>query len=675
MNNNVIRHLRSKATYLYLAILSISVASCGGGSGGSSTPPNNNDDQSSSLLRAVNSEEEFVSRFKAAYTQTTRNEQELSAQQPVGGVTADDASAGGYSSTYTLETDVDEFDVLKYDGDYLYIVPTIQHSCCFVTDAAFASDALVPPPNPQNPGSIRILSTNPDAATAQQVATIPLEDGEYVQGLFIQNDSLISIATSQYYGTYGDVWQQIAPWGQQALAIKIYDTADIDNIEKTWDLRIEGGFVDSRRIGDTLYLISRHTPHWDNIYYYPANKQEADANKETLANTTPADIIPNITVNEQTRPLFAAKDCLITRDDPSDEYAYPVITSITAVPLSNPSNAQTTCYNEDASGVYMSAQALYLSQARYGNSEGQTRIHKFALGSGKPAYRGSADLMGYLWNRGQVDFRLSEKDDMLRVVTTLYTGDSSDIRDHQLTILQEASNDLRLEQISVLPNKNRPAEIGKPNEDLYGVRFLDDRLYLVSFEQIDPLYVLDLTNPADPYIAGELEIPGFSDFLHPVNNNLLLGVGQSAQNQGLVKLSLFNVTDISNPSELTTLLLGKEDGWNYSEAQYNRHAFTYLQQADGSDRLTLPVQSSYNSEENGYVNENRLFLMEINGKENAAAASLDLIGDIIASPAPNENWYGGQHRSVIHDDAVYFLSGDYIWSALWTAPSQQTGPQ
>jgi uncharacterized secreted protein with C-terminal beta-propeller domain len=74
----------------------------------------------------------------------------------------------------------------------------------------------------------------------------------------------------------------------------------------------------------------------------------------------------------------------------------------------------------------------------------------------------------------------------------------------------------------------------------------------------------------------------------------------------LVKISLFNVADISNPIELATRLLGKDGGWNYSAAQYNRHAFTYLQQPDGSDRFTVPVQSSYNTEQTGYLNENRL---------------------------------------------------------------------
>lgn len=657
-----------------IILLCVMLASCGGGSGGGKSPSIDSD-QSNSMLRAVSSEEEFVTRFKAAYTQTNRSEQDLSAPQE--GAATDSESSNGYSSTYALENKVDEFDVLKYDGDYLYIVPTIQQTCCFISqsDASFANDSLVAPQNPQNPGSIRILSTNPNNATAQQVTSIPLTDGEYVQGLYVQNDRLISIGTSQYYGSYGDVWRQIAPWGQQSLSVKVYDTSNIDSIEKTSDIRIDGGFVDSRRIGDTLYLISRHTPHWDTIYYYPANQQETNANKQVLVNATPADIIPNITVNEQTRPLFSAQDCLITRDDKTNDYTYPVITSVTAVPLNNPSDAQTTCYDEDANGVYMSSNAIYLSQARYDSSEGRTRVHKFALDAGKPTYRGSAELPGELWSRGQADFRMSEKGNQLRVITTRYTGDSADLRDHQLTILQEASDDLRLDPLATLPNSSRPTELGKPNESLYGVRFLDDRLYLVSFEQIDPLYVLDLSNPADPYIAGELEIPGFSDFLHPVNDELLLGLGQSAQNQGLVKLSLFNVADIANPLELATVLLGKEGGWNYTEAQYNRHAFTYLQQADGSDRLTVPVQSSYNNEQGGYVNENRLYLMEINGKTNPAAASLDLIGNIIASPAPNENWYGGQNRSVIHDDAVYFLSGDYIWSAPWTDPNNQTGPQ
>jgi len=665
----------SQSQLILLSIALIGLSACGGGGSGNTTSPIKNIDQG--LLRAVNDDAEFVDQFRAVYTRPSpSNNYNL---QPVAAETNapsdGSSSSGGYSTTYTLENSVDELDVLKYDGDHLYIAPTLQASCCFISQAAFADDASFAPPSPEQSSGIRILSTNPNTATASEVSTIPLETGEFVQGLYISETQLISIGSSQYYGPYGVQWLGIASWQQQHLAINIYDTSTITQPELTWKIGIEGGLVDSRRIGNTLYIISRHSPYFDNIYTYPANQNEADANAQQLAAIQPQDIIPTLTINGESRPLFSPQNCLLSRDDPKRDYAYPVITSITAINLAAPNSAKSVCFNEDSSGIYVSQNALYLSQARYASQASNTRIHKFKLNAGSPEYSGSADIAGQLWGPGQTDFRMSEYNDLLRIVTTIYTNDSADLRDHQLSILRENTDTKSLDLVGSLPNTQRPQEIGKANEALYGVRFFEDRAYFVTFEQIDPLYVIDLSTPADPFIAGELEIPGFSDFLHPVNNNLLLGLGQSAQNQGMVKLSLFNVSDITKPTELSTLLLGKDGGWNYSEAQYNRHAFTYLQQPDGSDRLTVPVQSSYNTEQDGYVSENRLYLMEINGKTNAAAASLDLIGNIIASPAPSNNWYGGQNRSVIHNDAVFFLSGDYIWSALWSDPSQQTGPQ
>ncbi|MEX1669393.1 beta-propeller domain-containing protein [Zhongshania guokunii] len=668
---------QSLSSTISLSIILLGLAACGGGSSGSPLAANGSIEKG--LLRAVKNDAEFIDQFRAAYTRPVDSNNNLQA------VAANEANApsadnGGdstsYSTTYTLENNVDELDVLKYDGDHLYIAPTLQSRCCFVSQGgAFADSASFAPPSPEQSSGIRILSTNSETATTAELSTIPLEAGEFVQGLYISETQLISIGSSQYYGPYGVQWLGIFGWQQQNLTINIYNTSTITQPELTWKIGIEGGLVDSRRIGDTLYIISRHSPYFDNIYTYPANRNEANANAQQLAAIQPQDIIPTLTINGESRPLFSPQNCLLSRDDPKRDYAYPVITSVTAINLSSPNTAQSVCFNEDSSGVYVSQKALYLSQARYTSQAGNTRIHKFKLNAGSPEYSGSADIAGQLWGPGQTDFRMSEYDDLLRVVTTIYTSDSTDLRDHQLSILRENTDTKSLDLVGSLPNTQRPQEIGKANEALYGVRFFEDRAYFVTFEQIDPLYVIDLSAPADPYIAGELEIPGFSDFLHPINSNLLLGLGQSAQNQGMVKLSLFNVSDINNPSELGSLLLGKEGGWNYSEAQYNRHAFTYLQQADGSDRLTVPVQSAYNTEQDGYVSENRLYLMEINGKTNAAAASLDLIGNIIASPAPSNNWYGGQNRSVIHNDAVFFLSGDYIWSALWSDSSQQTGPQ
>ena len=103
---------------------------------------------------------------------------------------------------------------------------------------------------------------------------------------------------------------------------------------------------------------------------------------------------------------------------------------------------------------------------------------------------------------GQRDFRMSEHQGMLRVMTTEFINDPADFQDHRLFVLRPKTSELALEVVSTLPNDARPEELGKPNEGLFGVRFMGDRAYAVTFRQIDPLYVIDLANPADPRIAG-----------------------------------------------------------------------------------------------------------------------------------------------------------------------------
>ena len=120
---------------------------------------------------------------------------------------------------------------------------------------------------------------------------------------------------------------------------------------------------------------------------------------------------------------------------------------------------------------------------------------------------------------------------------------------------------------------------------------------MVTFETIDPLYVIDLRNHLIPKVAGELEIPGFSDFLHPINDELLLGLGQNGL--GNVKLELFNIPPPSADEPVTTIQptslkefhVGAEldNSWSYSPAQYNRNAFQYQQKEDGSDRFSIPL--------------------------------------------------------------------------------------
>jgi uncharacterized secreted protein with C-terminal beta-propeller domain len=226
--------------------------------------------------------------------------------------------------------------------------------------------------------------------------------------------------------------------------------------------------------------------------------------------------------------------------------------------------------------------------------------------------------------------------------------------------------------VATLPNAERPAEIGKPNEDLYGVRFLGDTLYLVTFERTDPLYVLDLSNATDPLIAGELSVPGFSDFLHPVSSDLLLGLGQD-ENRA-VKLELFNVALINDPISLGTVTLAPEASWSHSEARYNHHAFTYQPISESTDRFSIPLSLGLYDESDGYTEEDRLYLFEIDSKDTPELSSIIEVGHISAK----SQWWNSLQRSVFDGDAVYFINGSSVYSALWSEiqsnPTEQNGP-
>ena len=215
--------------------------------------------------------------------------------------------------------------------------------------------------------------------------------------------------------------------------------------------------------------------------------------------------------------------------------------------------------------------------------------------------------------------------------------------------------------------RSGPDEIGKPNEALFGVRFLADRAYAVTFERIDPLYVIDLSDTSDPKIAGELTVAGFSEFLHPVSSDLLLGLGTGAN--GGVKLELFDVSSIAQPLSRGSVTIGASSA--YSEANYDRHAFTYQSDVGGVDRIAIPI-SRYESQ--GIVSsyETSLHLFEIRDKTMPALTSLQAVGAI--TPPGQDAAFSSRHRSFIHDDTVYYVTDETVWSAFWQSPSMIDGP-
>jgi len=637
----------------------LALTGCGGSSSSGPVP----DEPAAGLLKEVASPDELETALKGSFTtiNTTSTLEGLGADAGAGNA----APQGNFTGTYTQEKNVDEFDAVRYDGEHLYVAPRRTYACCYILEDALADGAV----NTGNPpeASIRILETDPASGDAALAGTIPLEENISVQGMYLSGDRMFALTAESLYGTYGEFWTMPAIWAPEKLGYRVYDVTDKGAPVLEADVKIDGAFVESRRIGNTVYIISRYAPNWPGLIYYPTTPTDVANNEAILADKSLDDLLPTIEIDGQVQILVDPGNCYLTNDDRIP--AYPVITNITAVPIDDPKSFVNTCYNDEVYGAYVSESAIYFPQALHYRwpDDVTTRIHKFALAGTSVRYRGSGDIEGHVWRGGQADFRMSEFAGDLRLVSTKYSSNNEDRIDHLLYILREAQGRIALDIVSQLPNDARPEPIGKPNEQLYGVRFLGDRAYAVTFLQIDPLYVIDLADPADPRIAGELEITGFSDFLHPVSDDLLLGLGRGQP--GGVKLELFDVSDIAMPLSRGSVSLGGPGSW--SDAQYDRHAFTYQADVNGIDRFTIPAVT-YDDSTGIAVYRQNLHLFEIHDKTMPSLASLIPVGRM--SP-PQEVPYGAdRNRAFIHDDTIYYVQDELVWSAFWMSPTLINGP-
>ena len=638
--------------------------------------------RASSLLVQMKSTQEFSSNFTQSYSRTFGAVNDMVALDAMPEMAMDAAASDdvgdSFTTTYTLEKNIDEHDFVKYDGEHLFIAPSysLYDDCCFIEPIAMFDDAIEvgeesavadEPIQPIIPElrSIKIMATDPDQATVSDAGNIFIDDNRTIEGLYTNGDQLASISTSGWWGMYGDAFMNPSIWRGQTTGVSVYDISNVSAPELDWKFEIEGGFVTSRKKGDVVYLVARHTPQIDYYIDYPTIEQ-SDANEELLDNVSSTDILPKAFINGEETDLLSATDCLMINDEHElapDQYGYPTMTLLVAVNVKNKELVNTTCYLEPTSGVYVSQNAIYFIQSEGWGDDSRTLIHRFNLSSSL-AYSGSGKVNGHLYGSGQMDFRINEHDGYLRVVSSQWTGDIEDNRDHQLTVLKHSPAGYSMDQVATLPNEEYPNEIGKPNEDLYGVRFFGDTLYLVTFERTDPLYVVDLSQQENPVIAGELEVTGFSDFLHPVNDDLLLGLGQDEN--GLVKLELFNVASLDNPVSLTALSIGEGSSWVHSPARYNRHAFTYQQVNENQDRFTVPVTLSSNTAA-GYTQENRLYMFNLFNKNVSDSASIMNSGFISGGI---NNWWSNNNRqrSFIHNSTVFYVNDQNVIPSFWQYP-------
>lgn len=492
-----------------------------------------------------------------------------------------------FSPTNLQEEGVDEADFAKTDGRYVYAFRHDQYGGALpsVRYATLGADGA----SLGQTGSVDLLGTR---ATYQEMA---------YKGLIAHGNRLVAISGTQASSGF-DPWTASGAWTGGKTHVEVLDTTDTGAPVTRWRALIEGHILSTRRVGERVYVVTRFVPNLPGFTFGAYYAPERAANRALLAATPLQALLPRVSIDG------AASVALL---DAASVYAPPTgarllmpdLVVVTAIDLSTPRITQSLAVSGGADTVYASPANLYVASSRTPLSGSfaslqppppyyVTDVNRIALDPAGMSVAGTGIVEGYISADPDMrPLRMSEKDGRLRIVTTsnvMWGGTVS----QRLTILEPSSVSPGLMRVvSFLPNAQRPEAFGKPNEELKGTRFVGDRLYAVTFRRIDPLYVVDMSQPADPRITGVLEVPGFADYLHPLPSGQLIGFGQDAELNGATKgllLTLYNVDAAGVPVEVQRFSLGKQG--SYSALLDNPHAFSALLRPDTSGTIAFPAR-------------------------------------------------------------------------------------
>lgn len=615
---------------------------------------------------------------------------------------ADQASDGdaGFSQTNVQQQGVAEGDRIKYDGEHMFIANN-QYDF-HVLESSMSREAQ---------SSVRVMQRN-DNGDVSEAASISLNlPSANINSLYLNNNTLVAV--SDIYqgqaiymnGTYIAA-DSIMPTKAQ-FNVSLINVSEPKNSTTIGSLTFDGSVVDSRRVGDILYVVSRYSPVVNDLIY-AESKADKWANYRRIMDTDISELLPKY--RDQygiERALVTAENCYLP-ESATDKDGFDDMVTLTAININNPQQLSSACVNSQVQGIYATSSSVYLYSTNYVNqfffdsqaSEQASVIHKFTLDGSAIDYVASGTISGrFDWHMSNL--RFSEHNGDLRVITT--EGNRSSGYQHKLNILRQNNKALIL--VAQLPNASNPKPIGKVNndgivlEDIKSVRFFGDLAYVVTFLTTDPLYVLDLSDTMNPVIRGELEVPGYSSYLHPISPTLLLGIGQNvgsgileinngqalpAEDFPLVdgaKVSLFDVSDLSAPKEIRSLVFADA----YTPVEYNYHAFTSLATEGDSYRIAIPFErwlTTSNVQEGGGIvyewnQENFLGLFDIsNITQGDSSAELNYIGNLDALDTEQtfnhaSSW---DDRAILHDDDIYYIHGMQVWKSLWHSPGQVMGP-
>jgi hypothetical protein len=627
----------------------IGLTACGGGGSGTEEPLN----VDYSALRIAESNEAPLE-----YART--DEQVLlplrnGLRMMLGGGLATPAGTVTASDTTVQVEGVDEADSVEYDARYIY-----------ATRPEILPSASTVPQLSRN--VLDITRTDASTAAFERVSRFVIEGERSSVPLLYQlqtpqGATEYLVAISQNFQAWLMPQTTVATLLAQPdrTAVQLLDVRDPRNVSQAWQLELDGWLRASRLIGDTLYVVTSYRPRIPDLVLPADTLAKQQQNERRIRSSTARDLLPGYTENGGAhQPLVARDGCLIAQQLTNND-AYMDLLVISAINVRTRRVTDVNCLSTDINGVYMSRTSLYVAGTRYrlSASDLRTVLHKFALEGGQVTYRATGAVIGTIGFTNPSYF-MDERDGDLRILTS---GGGA----HRLTVLREGSG-RTLARVSGLPNEARPAPIGKPGESIYAVRFVGERAYVVTFRITDPLYVIDLHDPADPAIAGELVIPGFSTYLRPVGtaqSQLLLSVGQdvnAAQRREGIKVELFDVRDIAHPQSIGAEVFGRAGTW--SDALNDPHALSFVE-LPGTEtryRLALPIRVY----ETTWAYSG-LHVLEI-ANSATGTPQLHFQGVIkteeagTATPIPT---FVLPERGVLHGDSVFAIHGERVFSSLW----------
>lgn len=473
-----------------------------------------------------------------------------------------------YSGTNVQEAGVDEADLVKTDGRRIFAV---SNGLLLVVDAA----------SRQIEGSARL---------AEGYAAEMLIDGDDL--LVVMNDYSPPIRFALESADDSAAASQPAEYDGPVTVVHQVRVDDY-RPRVTETLRIDGAYVSTRSVGGVARVVTRHDPAWSFPFVYPqggsgSEEVAEEANRAAVLASELEDWLPSYTVAGGAGVSGPVEGGLLPACGnvyvPS-EFAGFGVTTVLSLPLGG-ALAGDGAVSVMAPGdtVYASPQSLYVATSNWLAPEifedeiawprvaenWRTSVHRFDLADpARAAYVASGSVPGQIRNQ----FSLSEHDGHLRVVTTtgdLWWGQDDVEPSSQVRVLRQTGD--RLAEVGSV------GDIGR-GERVQSVRFAGAVGYVVTFRQVDPFYTLDLSDPENPAIVGELKIPGFSSYLHTIGDDLVLGVGFEAdESTGAVtgsKVSLFDVSDLADPRELA--VWAAPDAWN--DAGWDHRAFLWWEPA------------------------------------------------------------------------------------------------